>query len=206
MELEQNRATLKKAILALPSYQAPEGLWNDIAQQLDEEASSSSFASVIDELPEYRPPAFVWENINQALEEPVSKPALKVLSSSFLTRAAAVLLIIAASYLGYTLFNTGNEAKVSYAESTIMENPVEIDFQEDEPMIRMVSQAFEESPVARQQSDYDRLLGELKELDQARQDVLDMMESYGEDSQMIKELADIERSRTDIVMKMARFI
>jgi hypothetical protein len=203
MELEQNKATLKKAILALPSYQPPEGLWNDIEQQLDD---SAALDAAIETLPEYHPPAQVWENISEALEQPSPQPRLRVLSSFFLSRAAAVAAVITAAFLGYLVIDRENDATVSYAETTVIETEVRIDYQEDEPMIQMVSQNFEESPVAQQQENYDHLLSELKELNQAKEAILDMIDSYGEDPQMIKELADIERSRTDVVMKMARFI
>jgi hypothetical protein len=203
MELEQNKAALKKAILALPSYQPPEGLWGDIEKQLDD---ASALDAAIEKLPDYHPPAQVWENIRQELEEPAPKPRLRIMSSLFLPRAAAVALIIIAAGLGLLLFDRDEAVNVNYAETTVIEKQIQVDYQEDEPMIQMVSQAFEESPVARQQDNYDRLRAELEELDQAKQDILDMMDAYGEDPQMIKQLADIERSRTDVVMKMARFI
>lgn len=208
MEQEQNRATLQKAILALPSYQPPEGLWNDIEQVLDASASGETLGEALKDLPQYHPPAFVWNRISQSLDEPTLKkqPRLSIVTASVLSRAAAVAFILVAGYLALTLFNTGAQEKIRYAESIIQSQPIDINYQEDEPMILMVSQAFEESPVARQQNNYAQLSSELKELNEAKAAILEMIESYGEDPQMIKELADIERSRTDVVMKMARFI
>lgn len=206
MELEQNKATLKKAILALPSYAPPEGLWDSIEEQLEEE-ESSPLGLAIQELPKYSPPAFVWKNISQELDQPQlsEKPKFK-LRAAFFSRAAAIALILATTWLGYQFLKNSNTAKVSYAETTITDTDISIDYQEDEPMIQLVSQSFEESPLARQQENYTRLKEELKELNQAKDVILEMMENYGEDPQMIKELADIERSRTDVVMQMAEFI
>jgi len=207
MEQEQNRAVLKKAILALPSYHPPEGLWHDIEHILDEEPSLS-LNTVIKDLRQYQPPTSVWNHISDYLDEPeVKKPTLlSILSSSVLSRAAAVAFILVSGYLVLTLFTTNGKEKVRYAEGVIQAPIIDIDYQEDEPMIQMVSQAFEESPVARQQKDYTQLKSALKELNEAKIVILEMLDSYGEDPQMIKELADIERSRTDVVMKMARFI
>jgi hypothetical protein len=207
MEQEQNRAVLKKAILALPSYHPPEGLWHDIEHILDEE-TSLTLNTVIKELPQYQPPVSVWNHISDYLDEPeVKKPRrLSVLSSSVLSKAAAVALILVSGYLALTLFTANGNERVRYAEGVIQSPVIDIDYQEDEPMIQMVSQAFEESPVARQQKEFSQLKSTLEELNEAKIVILEMIANYGEDPQMIKELADIERSRTDVVMKMARFI
>lgn len=205
MEKEHNRKILKEAIRALPAYRPPEGVWEGISRELEQD-SGQSLDSAIEELPEYQPPAFVWKNIEQEIKRPEAK-IRRLNPVMWMTRVAAVALLIAAGWIWFLLDQPlQNKATISYGEVTVQASPVQLNFEEDEPMIKMVCQAFEDSPLAQQQNNYQSLLRELEELDQAKAEIVTFIEQYGEDAQMVKELADIERARTDVVMKMARFI
>ncbi len=210
MEKEQNKAILKKALLALPSYHPPEDLWHGIEKELGKD-SNQDLSSALANLPSYRPPTQIWEGIQGALEQESLQETKTKLIQFPIRRgwliAASIALLLTASWIIYSAINMGSAEKVSYASSTIEVVPYDINFQEDEPMIIQVSDAFERSPLAQSQSNYQSLMDNLNELNMAKSAILEMMQNYGEeDPQMIKELADIERSRTDIVMKMARFI
>ncbi len=206
MEKEQNSTALRRAIEALPSYQPSEGLWESIEQELDMEAEQSEQLPV-PRLPDHHPPTFVWRNIEQALDHVEAEeghiPLRSKLRWKNAVRTAAVALLLITAWL---VLKERSKEKISYTATTVEAIPILVSTHEDEPMIRMVRQAFEESPLARQQQQFESLINELKELDQAREYLLNTMNQYGHDVQMIKELAEIERARTDVVMKMSRFI
>ncbi len=208
MEQEHNSQTLQRAIQALPSYQPSEDLWDTIEEELEQGAERSK-GWPLDHLPVHQPSPSIWENIARELDQPADKDRplpLRRMNWRKLSRIAAISLFLITAWL---MFIMKSGPKVSYGEASIQASNTlayKPTAAEDEPMILMVRQAFEKSPLAQQQNTYNSLLSELKELDQAKNDILDMMEYYGQDEQMIRELAEIERARTDIVMKMARFI
>lgn len=78
--MEQNRENLRRAIDHLPEYQPPDGLWHDLAEQLDFE---EKLEAPLREMPVYTPPEAVWDALAARIEQapelkprPRTRPAL----------------------------------------------------------------------------------------------------------------------------------
>lgn len=66
MKMEKNKKTLDRAIAALPQYQPPDFLWEDLADRLDFE---QDLEKPLREMPVYNPPADLWEELAIKIEQ-----------------------------------------------------------------------------------------------------------------------------------------
>ncbi len=189
---EKNHDKLRDALRKLPDYEAPGGLWSGIQQRLA--------PSLTDQLPSYPPPADVWNNLSRQLaEETIAEPAKqRRLWPRALAGVAAALALLLTVGLGLQRGIT-NKQKITVAYSQeAAPAPSTIDWTEGEESFAYAIAAIE----ARNEPSLNILRHELDELTEAREEIKAMLASYGEDPQVIRQLAKIERDRSDIYRRI----
>lgn len=203
---EINYRTLRQALDALPEYGADAGAWEGI-----EKAMSPGLA---EQLPSYRPPAEVWNGISQELlvedqqrktEEartstvPASRKPTTVrqLWPRLVGVAVAAALLVS---VGIGLLRSWDAApEVSYAY-TQEEAPAPINSDwtsEEESFARVVAEI-----EARNEPHLNTLGHELAELTEASKEIQAMLVAYGDDPKVVRQLASIERDRSDIYRRI----
>ena len=202
---EINKNTLSKCISALPDYQPPEPVWEGISATLDRLEAEGPLRVALRDLPRYEPPELTWESISAELEpEKVEAPTFRLIPKIAWATAAAALLAL-------VIFNwpqANQQAQISYVveEKAAVTSDLENDWDADEDLIQQLIAQFEESPKANHSSDYHRLKEEWTELSSAKDDLQVMIEKYGQDTDIIEQLKEIEIERSAVVKKMAALI
>lgn len=196
---EKNYRTLKDALNQLPEYGAaagygPDGLrgaWEGIAKAMTPELG--------DQLPSYHPPAEVWNGLSQELDAAAqpAAPAVRRLWPRVAAMAAALALLVS---VGFGLRqNVDRGPKVSYAYGQEpAPAPIVADWGEEEESFARVAAEIE----ARNEPHLNTLHHELTELTEASQEIKAMLVSYGDDPKVVRQLAEIERDRSDIYRRI----
>lgn len=193
---EYNHQTLQAAIANLPVYAPDYLIWEALQSELDE---ARQLKPAIDALPLYAPPPQVWEHIESDLDK---KPRRLIFLKNWRYAVAAAALI-GLAFIAVWRQQRLEKETVQFAYTTIESNftAVANDWDSEEAVFQEIAEAY------RQKSDLyqnkGRLLMELEELDEAKQEVKQMMNKYGVDAQLIKQIAEIERQRTAVLKKMA---
>ena len=195
---ERNIETLKSAIASLPTYEAPELIWDNIEEALETEEREAPLKEAIQQLPVYEAPAAAWDNIESAL------PKKGLTAYTYFRIAAAAVVVLA---VGLTLlFRPSNAEEVSYTVAEVEVFWSDFDWNEDEPSIEAFVSNFMNDPFAKQDENYESLLTQLDELNNAREEILTAIEWYGEDGQLVRQLGEIERDRSSVVQSMAKLL
>lgn len=205
MYQEKNRDALVKGIRALPSYAPQEGLWDSIESKLEGQAR---FVLAVQELPQYTPPASVWQQLEADLEQKAtpSRPIRRLWGKAYRWTAAAavagILVLCARLFI-----STDQPARTSfyYTEETLTAPSVENDWNAEQSSFTLVLQQVDRSTVA-DPNTVQRLKLEYYELTDAREEVEQMMQRYGEDVDLLQEIARIERERTKVIKELATWI
>lgn len=195
---ERHHTTLVQALQQLPEYTPQPALWDNIALALDQE---DWLDEKLSQLPVYQAPASVWEQIDQQLDQPVGNKRYH------LPRwwAAAAAVIVTALGIWWVITPKATEQiSMTYDQETLDMALLEADWEQDEPDIQMVVQYFQASKVKELQPGNALLETEYQELNEARAEILLMMERYGKDASLIKQLSEIERERSKVIRKMAQ--
>ena len=79
------------------------------------------------------------------------------------------------------------------------------DWEKDDAEIESVMQLAANSPLEHPQ-DFERLKADLEELNSARNELLELMEAYGKDPKVMKEIGEIERQRSAVVKQVVSLI
>ncbi len=195
---ERNHSTLKEALQKLPQYAPPPSVWEEVGQALDKERP---LRQAIRQLPAYSPPPSVWETIEESLEKKQPQRTWLVPIRAWAAAASVALLLGA-----FFLWPDGDPAlKIEYAYEQTAEHTglLNNDWDEDEALIRTVSREFSQDPVTRRHPEYHSMLEEWEELGDARTEIKDMIELYGKDARLIRQLVKVEQERSDMIQKMA---
>lgn len=204
MSTEKQNQLIRRAISELPDYQAPEQLWPQISEQLDIDQKERLIQRQLAQLPDYHPPETVWSGIAEDLAKAPSQNTWLRLVRQPLTWAASFLLLFSL----YWLVTQSQGPQVSYTYTTQAENQwlLESDWDADEADFAEVVQlhqrylrTFEDQSAATLQEEFD-------ELNTAREEIKETLDRYGKDQELIRQLAAIERARTQIVNQMAQQI
>lgn len=112
---------------------------------------------------------------------------------------AASLLVLFALGLGLwpKVVNSGPKVSVSYAQEVAPATTVH-DWSEDEESFSKVIAQIEQ----RNEPKLNILQHELTELTEAKEDMKAMLVAYGDDPSVIRQLAEIERDRSDIYRRI----
>ena len=199
---EYNRNTLKEALSRLPEHQPPDNLWARIESGLEVEEQEEVLQNALEELPAYSPPPSVWENIEKGLERQEKTPRLRRLRWV----AAASVAVLVAWSIAY--LSGGTQPRAVYSYGTEKANPGMLanNWDADEEAMNAVVEAFSRDPLAKRQQQYGRLLDEWQELEEARAEIKEIMELYGKDARLARQMGEIERERSKLAKAMAMTI
>lgn len=201
---ELNHDTLQRAIRELPQYSPSEAVWASLEQALEAAQSETALQEAIHGLPTYAPKPDVWERIEQELEQPVRKP-LFVRRGVQLASAAVLAGAVLALVIWLNMSNdTRTQEKIVYAQAEQAAAP-NADWDADDALIANVAAAYAQRASFLQTEGRD-LLSELEELNEAKAEIKTMMQRYGRDAQLIENIIEIERERTEVVKEMAQEI
>lgn len=172
---EKNRESLRRALEQLPQHEPPADTWTGLCRRLS-----------LEDLPAYTPPPAVWNELNGALDRQEQRSG-RIRRLTRFSAAASLALLLG---LGGWWYATADEPRVTiaYSQETAPDYATEPDWHEEDALF---DQAFAEL-------DDQSVQLEWEELEQARRDIEEMMERYGDDPQLIRQLADIERDRSDL--------
>ena len=198
---ERNYDNLRRHLDGLPEHTPPAGLWRKLEGRL----ADQSAAPLNERLPSYAPPPDVWNHIGRELDaQPVAPLRLahrRPRRNRWLAVAAAVALLLSAgAFVINRSATTTSGPTITYAytqEPAPARTPVN-DWDEDEASFERVRSAIAE----RDEPVLNVLASELDELTSAREEVKAMLASYGEDAGMVKQLAAIERERSDVYRRI----
>ncbi|MFZ4426713.1 MAG: hypothetical protein ACOYOO_06110 [Saprospiraceae bacterium] len=197
---EKNRSTLLRSISGLPAHRPPGSLWSGIVAEMDFHDRETALRRSVRRLPEYAPPPQVWARIQSGLVP----PARRLLPAQALRWAAAAALLVATS-AGIWRFTGGGQAvkvQYTYAAESALTPFVPVAIPEDEAAIESVGDAFSRQQALFQYPDGARLVGELKELNEAGAELRAVLETYGFDEQLALELTKVEIQRNQVIQKM----
>ena len=194
MLYEHNKDKLQEALQQMRSFSPPDGLWDKISAGMEEpDEDQQALNEAVDRLPAYTPPVSVWNRLTRVLDQDADRRKLRVVRRRQMMAWAAVvaLLISATAWLWY---EPGPKVSLQYAQETVQEFSATQDWNLDEPTFAKL----EEVLAGVNDPAINKLRLEYEELSTAHQDVEAMLVSYGQDPQLIRQMADIERERTDI--------
>jgi DNA repair exonuclease SbcCD ATPase subunit len=208
---EKNRATLQRAIRQLPQYKPGEGVWAAVEDALDRIEEGERLQASLHLLPSYEPPQKVWEHIQEELDSDVAekeRPAgvrRLLLYWRQLAASASVLLLLG---VGWGLISKADAPTVTVVESeaVLPADMVSHDWNADEAMFEQVLRHYAEHPFLEQDPQIRNLKQELEELNEAKSEIEEMMERYGDDPDLIRQIGEIERQRSEVVKRMVAFI
>lgn len=204
MATEKNRTTLDRALAELRVLEAPEHNWPAIAGRLDEADDFDRLTLAARQLPVRKAPEHNWPAIAARLEAPV-RPMRPWWTKPAAGWAAAVALAVTMAWL-FGPDTTSTEVMITVRTETVDPHLLGNDWETDEAAIAEVVNLYQQQhPVFRIDEGRD-WLSELAELNAARLELLEAMEQFGRDAVLLKELADIERDRSQILQEMAQRI
>jgi hypothetical protein len=198
---ELNDDMLKDALLQMPQYRAPDFIWDNIEDQLEQEGN---LHQAIASLPKYTAPDRVWNNIEQRLQQ---KGILRRLPTWGWSAAAGVAIVITAALGIYQWNQTRGSVSYAYAVEKNVPNPSPRDWDADETDVQEVQNLY--AHFCKYQSQNDMNCGldqELKELNEAKAELKKAMAQYGEDPELIRQLGDLEIDRARVVKAMVEKI
>lgn len=206
MSTEQKNALIRQAIQELPSYEVPSHVWPTIQDQLEIDQKEELIQDAIPKLPAYQAPESIWSSIAAEIAHPPqrTRPGIIRLVQRPLSWAASLLLVVAA----YFLLTNNRVAEVNYAFTTepINQFLLEADWDTDEAEFAEVVQLYNKYVHTFNDPIGPGLQAEFSELNEARNELKNTLEQYGKDQELIRQLAAIERARTQVIKQMAQKI
>jgi hypothetical protein len=195
MSLEHNRDSLKKALQQLRSYDPPAHNWARIGKSLSQPVAQDEqvLQDAVHQLSAYTPPTKVWNHLSKELDEVrTHKHSRVVRRRQILQWAAALALLLSTTYIA--MREPGPSVTTIYGEETVLQFTPDIDWDGEQALFAQLEEQLEniDDPFL------NRLRFEYEELSEAYESVTAMLKSYGHDPQLIRQMADIERERSDI--------
>ncbi|MEQ8704587.1 MAG: hypothetical protein RIC19_11750 [Phaeodactylibacter sp.] len=199
LSAQLQEAPLQEALDALPAYAPPFQNWMHIADALDADAAEQPLREALSELPQYAPPEYVWAGISRELRPSARRIALKMMARV----AAAIALLIGLWWAWPQEDAEPAHTSYAYARETIDGAfGHEADWGQADQLMQRAVQTFRRDPVARQLPTYELLLSEWADLQAAQEEISDMMDRYGKDAQLIRQMSKIEKERSGLIREM----
>ncbi|MCB0582808.1 MAG: hypothetical protein KDD10_26250 [Phaeodactylibacter sp.] len=197
---EHNRKTLEEALGRLPSYRPPESLWGRIESELAREENEKPLRHALEQLPAYSPPPSVWETVEAGLDRGERQPRIRRLA--WLAAAASVAALVAWAVF-YLPAEPGIKPVYTYETEEVAPGMFANNWDADEAALRAVVEQFARDPWAKTHNQHGRMLEDWQELEEARAEVKEIMELYGKDARLVRQMGEIERERSRLVKAMA---
>jgi hypothetical protein len=189
---ERNYDKLRRALDQLPDYGPPGEAWEGIQKDLA--------GPLGDRLPNYRPPASVWNRLNQELDQgiPDSIHRAKRRSLRWVSIAAGTLLVLATAASWWAKSNEGPTVTVAISREFAPANVLVKDWDGEEQSFTEIIEEINR----RDEPTLNNLRYELDELTAAKEEIKAMLVAYGDDPTVVRQLAEIERDRSDIYRRI----
>lgn len=207
---ELNHNTLRDALHALPAYDPPFGLWDEIELALD---ADDALTESVRALPQHEPPDALWQCLEARLDAAeVQKtvrmePALRPLRQRqwWWAAAAAVALFAAAWWLLRPTAESEQMAVQISQETVNTEVQAAAQEAEDEGFELVATLCESKAPVC-EEPDFKALKTELDDLTAAKAELRTALGQYGDDPALAAQLVQIERERSDVLRQMIQMI
>lgn len=189
---EKNYQTLRDALDQLPEYGADAGAWEGIERAMT--------PGLGEQLPAYRPPAEVWNGLSQQLDaaaQPAAPTKVRRMWPRIAAVAATMALLISVGFGLSRGIDRGPEVSYAYSQEPAP-TPIVADWEDDEESFARVAAEI----ATRNEPHLNTLAHELTELTEASEEIKAMLVSYGEDPKVVRQLAEIERDRSDIYRRI----
>lgn len=193
---EINHQNLAKALKQLPQFQAPKGLWSAIELQLDAE---EPLYQAIRQLPVYQAPALIWDNISQEISKDT---AIRRLKRWIPAAAAAAAILISASWVAIRYVNQP-KISIAYSQEVQSQSIVQNDWDQNEADFNEVQSRYTQICRLNQTDDNCKLSQELAELNAAKKELKEVLERYGSDPELVRQLGIVEMDRSRVARQMA---
>lgn len=192
----------QKAIQQLPQYDPPSTLWDNIEVELTQVENDAILHRTIGNLPTYEPPALVWDAIENEL-----RPPAKVVRMQWLRYAAAAAMV-GVLFVASIFYQTRDTAVVTIEKGTEIRNlaALQADWYEDEDAFQTILAVCKTQTFTCEEPLFVDLKSELEELNAARQELEAVMGDYGQDANLMKQIARIEHQRSDVLKEMVKMI
>jgi hypothetical protein len=200
---QADETPLAEAVRQLPTYVPPADVWGNIVNQLDApaQADETPLVEAVRQLPAHTPPPSVWNTLTRHLDEERGATIRRMRTRrQWMAAAATVALVVSTAW--WVFREPPPKISIQYAQETMQQFQMDIDWDEDTGIFDHLDQqlASINNPTV------NKLKVEYEELTLARKDVESMLKSYGQDPQLIRKMADIERERTDIYRQLIAMI
>jgi len=203
---EKNKHSLNKAIEALPVYTADAVIWEQIEGVLEIQKKDEQVQELVPQLATYRAPKIVWENISTGLEQN-SPPVYRIdwWSKSRKRLGGIAVAITFLGVVGFLLNQSISEQSVQYVYDQEKLNPYlkAEDWENDEAVFAEVVAQFERYTQIFKDPVNEQLKAEFQSLEEDRNELKTAIELYGKDYTLIRQLANLERTRTEVIKQMA---
>ena len=100
------------------------------------------------------------------------------------------------------MYQQANVAPLSYAVETVDEQLFEADWDEDENLFEEINVICQTKTYSCTVPEFQILEKELQELNEAKSDLKQAINSFGKDTELISQLSEIELERTTVLKKM----
>ncbi|MTB49661.1 hypothetical protein [Lewinella sp. W8] len=189
---ERNYDKLRRALDQLPDHQPPADCWRGIEREL--------VGSLGDRLPSYRPPASVWNHLNQELDQgiPQSIHRARRRSLRWVAVAASFLLVLALAGNWWAQRNAGPTVTVAISSEPMPTATLVKDWDDEEQSFTEIIEEIDR----RDEPTLNNLRYELDELTSAKEEIQAMLVAYGDDPTVVRQLAEIERDRSDLYRRI----
>lgn len=207
---ELNYNTLHEALQALPTYEPPLALWDDIELALD---SEDALAESVQALPQYEPPDAVWQHLEARLDaaEPQKivrlEPVLRPLHQRrWWAAAATITLLVMAWWLMRPVAGDGELVAVQISQEAVNTEVQAAAQEAEDEGFDLVAELCESKAPVCEETDFKLLKSELDDLTLAKNDLRTALGQYGDDPDMAAQLVQIERERSEVLRQMMQMI
>lgn len=193
-----NDKTLRDAFGKLPTYSPPDSEWNELSQALND----SSFKTALNALPAYEAPEFNSFKQAAIIEQNLPDTLKPLRLPKILLKAAAAVLLVGLLYYLITdkLFNNSPHLQQEIVEEyDIPESSTNEEFVE-------IMQLCEAEAWVCDKPEFKDLKSDYQELDYAQSELVNAMNTYGEDLNLIKQFNDLERQKALVLNDLSLFI
>lgn len=195
---------LGETVQKLPDYDPPTMIWDAIDKKLDIAEAEQPLQTILKELPTYEPPSLVWDSIEAQLPPVKEAKVIKLTWRRWVAAAAMVGVMLLA---GIFVFNQNNETvTIAYSEEVRNTEALKPDWYEDEDAFETILAICKTQTFTCEEPLFKSLKVELEELNEARTALEEVMGDYGQDNNLMKQLARIEHQRSDVLKEMVKMI
>ncbi len=200
---ELNHPTLQAALVRLPHYEPPVGVWESLDAALALDAALGDSAQ---QLPTYAPPTAVWENI--AAQLPTARPVARRVNlwTRYAVAAAVAAALFGAWWLLRPMTDMNASEQIVVTQETMNQQVVAaVQENEDDAFQWVENLCASRAPVC-EEPEFKTLKSELDELTAAKQNLHTALGQYGDDPDLTTQLVQIELARTQLLQEMMQMM